>query len=88
VDGAAGECYRLSQPEAGMKHAIRVVFGMVCVAALCSCESLPTTDLYERASYLSPQNQAYSNSHSAFRSAVGQGQSNFGKMNDVYSATW
>ena len=75
-----------------MKHAVKpvlTVLGAVgAVMGLCSCESLPTTDQFDRDGYVPSRSQALSEAYHGMRSEIGADGANIQKMRSFYTPNW
>jgi hypothetical protein len=71
-----------------MKYPARILFAVVSAAALCSCESLPYTDLSDRADYVPARTKAMSNMYFGMHNELGRGDANVEKLNSYYSPNW
>jgi hypothetical protein len=75
-----------------MKYAVKPLLSLLgavaLVVGLCSCESLPSTDQSDRASYVPSRDRALSDAYHGMRSEIGADGANIMKMRSLYSPNW
>jgi hypothetical protein len=80
-----------------MKYAVRALLAICVTVALCSCESLPSSDYFESAvfvpsryggGFVSSQDQATYQSYVGWRSHLAGDGGNVAKMSSYYSPVW
>lgn len=71
-----------------MKYAVKSLLAILGVVGLCSCESLPYTDPFDRGGYVPSRNQALYDLYNARLGEVSAGVGNIERMNALYSPGW
>jgi hypothetical protein len=83
-----------------MKHAVKPLLVILSAVGLCSCESLPSTDPFDRDVFVSrggfvgrggfvpSRDQALYGAYNERLNEVGVGSGNIEKMNAFYSSNW
>jgi hypothetical protein len=71
-----------------MKYAVKTLLALLGTVGLCSCESLPTGDPFDRDGFVPSRTQSLSDAYHGMRSAVGTGGSNIDRMNAFYTPNW
>jgi hypothetical protein len=75
-----------------MKYAVKPLLTLLgavgLVVGLCSCESLPSTDQFDRDGYVPSREEALSDAYHGWRSEVGAGGANIEKMRSFYTPNW
>jgi hypothetical protein len=81
-----------------MKYAVKPLLAILAAAGLCSCESLPSTDSFDRGGFVSgfgvrggfvpSRDQGLYDAYNERLSEVSVGSGNVERMNAYYSSNW
>jgi hypothetical protein len=71
-----------------MKYAVKTLLTILGAVGLCSCESLPFSDPFDRGGYIPSRNQAIYDTYNRRLSELGADAGNIEKMNAFYSSNW
>jgi hypothetical protein len=71
-----------------MKYAVRTLLTILGAVGLCSCESLPSTDSFDRGGYVPSRADALSHTYHGFRNELGADGANIEKLGAYYSPNW